>query len=83
MVSYISFINNTSYPVISVYSDDNLITDTLLRNSESDKFPIKSGTVDLLLKENRNKPFQKLWVSLYPDSTYTLIIKNTYSFFVK
>jgi len=80
--SFITIVNNTTYPVISVYDDDECICEGVLKNSVSEKITIKSGTVRLKIKENREKVFEDLWLSLTRNDNYCLIIKNSKSIFL-
>lgn len=82
MSTYLSFINNTSYPLISVYLDDELITDMILKNCQSEKFRVLDGSHELEFFENRNKNFQSLYFSVLPEKNHTVVIKNDKSFFI-
>ena len=76
MPSYVTFVNKSAYPAVSVYSDDLPIDDMILKNTSSKQYELESGTVGFSVRENRNKEFLNLWLSLYPMRCYKLIIKN-------
>ena len=80
--SYITFINNTSFPVISVYSDNKLVVENILKNSSSEKITFDDGSIDLIIKDNREKTFQSLCISLCAQKEYVLIIKNRKSILI-
>ena len=83
MASYIKFFNDTSHPVISVYEGDFLIADCILKNSSSDTIKINYGSLDLTFRDNREKVFLRLWVSLFDDTEHMLVVKNDKSFLSK
>ncbi len=76
MPAYISFTNKSLFPVISVYGNDKLIEENILLNSPTKNYRVDSGSVEFSIRQNE-KPFQSLWVSLYPNEIYELIIKNS------
>lgn len=76
MSAYVTFVNKSVYPAVSVYSDGFLIDDLVLKNTPSREYAVESGTVGFSVRENRNKEFLDLWLSLYPMRSYKLIIKN-------
>lgn len=79
-VSGICFINKTTYPVISVYKDEMILADEILNGAETKIYDIESGSVELNIKENHQKVFMYLWISLYPETEYELIIKNNVTY---
>ena len=81
MFSYICFINESEHPAISVFSDEEEIFDSLLKGTESEYIKTLSGSIDFCFTENRNKPFLRVWVSLFPGEKYRLIVKNSKAFF--
>lgn len=77
-MSLVRFKNNTSYPIISAYSDDIIITDFLLSDTLSAEYLIDDGSVNLCFKNPRNKEFLNTMISLYPQKKYILIVKNNF-----
>ena len=82
MPSFITIINNTTYPIISVYNDDECICEGILKNAAGERVSVKSGTVRLKIRENREKIFEDLWLPLTRNDNYCLIIKNSKSIFL-
>ena len=76
MSSYVTFVNKSAYPAVSVYYDGFPIDDMILKNASSEEYAVESGTVGFSVRENHNKEFLNLWLSLYPMRSYKLIIKN-------
>ncbi len=76
MPAYISFTNKSRFPVISVYGNDRLIEENILLNTPTKNYRVDSGSVEFSIRQNE-KPFQSLWVSLYPNEMYELIVKNS------
>lgn len=83
MPSYISFTNKTTYPVISVYSDEELVADAVTKGTKTKLFATNSGTVEFTVREHLEKNLYSVWIPLYPNKSYNLIIKNNTAYIQK
>lgn len=82
MSAYISFTNKSLFPLISIYNNGRLIEENIISNTPTKKYRVDSGSVEFTVMNN-GKPVQSVWVSLYPNDDYELIIRNYGSCLIK
>lgn len=82
MLSYISFINNTEYPFVSVYDDSRVLADCIQRRQKSRFFVEDAGSVTITVKDNRNNIFLDIYMSLYPNEFYIINICDGFAEFI-
>ncbi len=74
MFSFVSFLNNTDFPYISVVEDERVLVEILPRREKSKFFAVDSGSLIFDFFSNSPKPFLNIYIPLYPGRIYTLSV---------
>lgn len=77
LFSYISFVNNTGFPYISISEDERVIIDFLAEYKKSKFFPLNSGSISFDVFYNSPKPFLNIYTTFLPGRFYTVEIYKT------
>ena len=70
MQAYISIINESVYPAISVLFDDIILFKDILHTSAKKPYP--AGSVQVIVLDNRQRTMHDLYIGLSPDKSYIL-----------
>ncbi|MCX7714649.1 MAG: DUF4397 domain-containing protein [Clostridia bacterium] len=76
MSSFIRFINNSDYCAICVLNDDSVLFSDILQGQITPYAIVSEGTRNVLVKQNNDKDFLSLKLSLEKNVYYTLVIDN-------
>ncbi len=82
MISFVSFLNNTEFPYISVFEDDRIKTEMIFKNKQSKVFAVDSGSVSFDFFYNSPKPFLNIYIPLNPGKIYTIKVYETHAEFM-
>lgn len=82
MFSYISFLNNTNFPYISVMDEERLMVEVLPKEKTSKFFAVDSGSLIFYFFSDSPKPFLNIYIPLYPGKIYTVSVYETYAKFM-
>ncbi len=77
MFTYISFFNKSSNPVLIIFLDDTEVEELLGANQKSRMHITEAGSHTVLICDSKNLPLFDLWLPLYPNKFYTLIIEDS------
>ena len=77
MFTYISFFNKSAYPVLIIFLDDTEVGELLGTNCKSKVHITEAGSHAVLVCNSKKSPTFDLWLPLYPNKFYTLIIEDS------
>jgi hypothetical protein len=76
MLSFLRFINDSKYPVVTILDNDEPLATDLLQGQITSYRKVPSGTHEITVIHNQGKPFISGAVSLSGGDYFTLVIRN-------
>ncbi len=75
-------VKNLSKKIVSIVLDDDRIFSDILPNSSTFFCPAETGSANIVILDNREKPIHDLWVSVASESRNILYIFDQKAIFV-